>query len=182
MKNNTGSNRSPFHCLALLLTLALAGPSGLAQDKPKEFSKAVIDIGIVAKDVEKSAKFYTEGIGLTEVKGFSVTGDMGRKIGLIDNQPANVRVFVLGEAEGSTKIKLMSFPQAPGKAADQSFIHSTYGYRYLTIFVASTDKALERLKKAGVKPIGETPFDLGNKNRLTTVRDPDGNFIELIGP
>ena len=38
------------------------------------------------------------------------------------------------------------------------------------------------LTKTGVKPIGETPVPLGNGQRLITVRDPDGNFIELIGP
>jgi lactoylglutathione lyase len=76
----------------------------------------------------------------------------------------------------------MSFPAAPGKAADQSFIHSTLGIRYLTLYVGSADAALDRLNKTGVKPIGETPVSLGNNMRLITVRDPDGNFIELIGP
>jgi hypothetical protein len=41
---------------------------------------------------------------------------------------------------------------------------------------------LERLKKAGVKTLGETPLDMGNHTRLIAVKDPDGNFIELIGP
>lgn len=148
----------------------------------KEFSKPVIDLGIVAKDAEKSARFYTEAIGFTEVPGFSVTGELGRKIGLIDNHPVKVRVFVLGEGNLATRVKLLSFPDAPGKSADQSFIHSTYGIRYLTLYVASADRALERLQKAGVKPIGETPVSLGNNSRLIAVRDPDGNFIELIGP
>lgn len=167
---------------AILLMMAACCSQAQNTNKPAEFSKSVVDIGIVAKDLEKSARFYSEVIGLTETKGFSVTGEMGKKIGLINNLPATIRVFMLGDADSSTRIKLMSFPQAPGKAADQSYIHSTYGFRYLTIFVKSTDAALERCKKAGVKPIGETPFSLGGSSRLTTVRDPDGNFIELIGP
>ena len=120
MKIHTCPNRFRLSTLTPLLVLALAVPWVAAQDQSGEFSKGVIDIGIVAKDVGKSAKFYTEAIGLTEVKGFSVTGEMGKKIGLIDNQPADVRVFVPGSGEGSTRIKLMSFPQAPGKAADQA--------------------------------------------------------------
>ena len=76
---------------------------------------------------------------------------------------------------------MMSFPDAPGKVPDQSFIHSTLGIRYLTLYVSDADKALERLTKTGVKPIGETPISLGNDARLIAVRDPDGNFIELIG-
>ena len=164
------------------LALVLATSFAWAQDKPKEFTKPTIDIGIVVKDLDKSAKFYTEALGLTEVKGFAVTGEVGKKIGLINNMPATVRVFAMDGADNSARLKVMSFPEAPGKNADQSYIHSTVGIRYLTIFVTSTDKALERLKKAGVKTLGETPVSLGGKDRLTTLRDPDGNFIELIGP
>jgi hypothetical protein len=38
------------------------------------------------------------------------------------------------------------------------------------------------LRKAKVKLEGKSPVDLGGGNQLATVRDPDGNFIELIGP
>jgi predicted lactoylglutathione lyase len=41
--------------------------------------------------------------------------------------------------------------------------------------------AVERAKKAGVKMLGATPSKLGGDNYLTVYRDPDGNFIELIG-
>jgi catechol 2,3-dioxygenase-like lactoylglutathione lyase family enzyme len=166
------------------LMMAAATCTGFAQDtnKFKEFSKPIIDIGMVARDVEKSARFYTEVIGFTEVQGFSVTSELGRKIGLVDGHPVTVRMFVLGQGDQATHLKLMSFPDAPGKAADQSFIHSTYGFRYLTLYVSSADRALERIKKAGLKTLGETPISLGKDSRLIVVRDPDGNFIELIGP
>jgi len=165
--------------LALLAGLPIRAQE---QEKFKGFSKPVIDIGIVARDVEKSARFYTEAIGFTEVKGFSVTGELGKKIGLIDNHPVNIRVFVLGEGELATRIKLMSFPEAPGKSQDQSFIHSTIGISYLTLYVTSADKALERLRRANVQPIGQTPTEIGPGTQLIAVRDPDGNFLELIGP
>ena len=41
---------------------------------------------------------------------------------------------------------------------------------------------MARLKKAGVKTLGKTPAPIGGGNLLTVFRDPDGNFIELIGP
>jgi hypothetical protein len=48
-------------------------------------------------------------------------------------------------------------------------------------------QALERLAKIGVKPIAKIPVLLPEvlvpgKMDLTIVRDPDGNFVELIGP
>ena len=157
--------------------------AGASEGKARSnsFAKPVVDIGIVVSDLDKSAKFYTESLGMTEVKGFSVTGELGRKIGLIDNHPVDIRVFVPAETDAATRIKIMSFADAPGKAADQAFIHSTLGIRYLTFYVSSVDKTLERLAKTGVKPIGETPISLGNDRRLIAVRDPDGNFIELVG-
>jgi len=165
-----------------VLTCLGAAPSSPAADATNLFSKPTMDIGIVARDVERSAKFYLEAVGLKEIKGFSAPAELGKKIGLVDNHPINVRVFVTDEIEGATRIKLMSFPEAGGKRADRSYIHSTLGFNYLTLFVKDMEQALARLKKADVKPLGETPVSMGGKTQLVTFRDPDGNFIELIGP
>jgi lactoylglutathione lyase len=169
---------------AVLVALALleSAPSTRAAEATNTFSKPTIDIGIVARDVEKSAKFYSETIGLKEIKGFSATPEFGKKIGLVDGHPIAVRVFVTDEIDGATRIKLMSFPGAGGKLPDRSFIHSTVGINYLTLFVKDMDETLARLKKAEAKLLGETPVSVGGKNQLVVVRDPDGNFVELIGP
>ena len=41
---------------------------------------------------------------------------------------------------------------------------------------------LARAKKAGVSPLGETPVEISTGTWLLAVKDPDGNFIEVIGP
>jgi catechol 2,3-dioxygenase-like lactoylglutathione lyase family enzyme len=165
--------------LAGIASLAV-GPAACAAES--EFTKPVIDIGIVVKDSERTARFLTNAIGFKEVAGFSVAAGLGRRIGLIDGQETDVRVFVLEGAEPATRVKVLSFPQAPGKQADQSFIHSTLGIRYLTLYVKDMNRTLERLKQAGVRTLGETPLETGNGNWLVAVKDPDGDFIELIGP
>jgi catechol 2,3-dioxygenase-like lactoylglutathione lyase family enzyme len=154
----------------------------LAQETTNEFSKPVIDIGIVVREAARSAKFLTNVIGFKETGGFSVTAEMGRKIGLIDGHPVNVRVFLLDDGDRATRIKLLAFPDAPGKQPDQSNIHVTLGMRYLTLYVKSMNRALDRIKQAGVALQGESPVDLGGGNYLTVIKDPDGNFYELIGP
>ncbi len=163
------------------ITLSLLGCSQLLAN-PAEFSKAVVDIGMVAKDIEKTAKFYTEVIGLTEVKGFKASAEKATSFGLTDNQPADIRVFMLGNDPASTRLKIMSFPKREGATPDQKFIHSTIGISYLTIMVKDMDDALARLKKANVKLLGKTPASLGGNTRITVFHDPDGNFVELIGP
>jgi catechol 2,3-dioxygenase-like lactoylglutathione lyase family enzyme len=147
-----------------------------------EFSKPIIDIGIVVKDAGRTAKFLTNAIGFKEVRGFSVTGDQGRKIGLINGHPTEVRVFVLDDGDQATRVKVLAFPGVPSTPPDQAYIHSALGIRYLTLYVKDINRALERLKRANVELLGETPVDLGAGTTLVAVKDPDGNFIELIGP
>ena len=167
--------------LASLLLPALA----CAGEKEEElYSNGVIDLGLVVRDLDKSAKFYTEVVGLKEVNGFKVPGKVTGDFGLTDNQDVTARVFVATNAAGkpSSKLKMMAFPKAQGKASDQKFIHSTLGVSYLTLFVNDMSVVMARLKKAGVKTLGKTPAPIGGGNLLTVFRDPDGNFIELIGP
>lgn len=169
----------PIFCL--VVSVLLAGAAGTGGTKA-EFARTTIDLGIVVSDVDKAAQFYKNALGFTEVPGFDVSKKMAGDSGLSDYHAFKVRVLVLGAEESATKIKIMEFPEAPGKKADNKFINSSLGYSYLTIFVSDTTAAVERAKKAGVVPVKE-PYQLGGDNfYLTLVKDPDGNIIELVGP
>lgn len=175
-------NPSLVRSLIGAVALTIGVSAAHAAEPAGEFSKGVIDLGIVVKDPDRSAAFLTNAIGFKEVRGFSVTGDLGRKIGLIDGHPVNVRVFTLDEGDHATRVKVLSFPNAPSQQPDQKWIHSTIGMSYLTLYVKDVNRALQRLKQADVKLLGETPVDLGGGTWLVAVKDPDGNFVELIGP
>lgn len=166
-------------CIAAgLFAAGAAGPSG-AQSA---FSRTTIDVGVVASDVEKSAKFYTEALGFTELGGFDVSKEMGGDSGLVDYQAFHVRQFVLADEPAATRVKLMDFPGVKSKKVDNKYINSSLGFSYLTILVSDTTAAVERVRKAGVKPVKE-PYRLGESNNyLTLLKDPDGNVIELVGP
>jgi predicted enzyme related to lactoylglutathione lyase len=168
--------------VSLIGSLFFSGCEARSEEESKdEFARTTIDVGIVVSDVEKAAEFYKNALGFTEVPGFDVSAEMGAGSGLTDYQLFHVRVFVLGEEPTATKIKLMEFSDAPGKKVDNRFINSSYGFSYLTIWVSDTTAAVERAKKAGAVPVKE-PYDLGGNNYLTLVKDPDGNFIEFVGP
>lgn len=66
------------------------------------FARMTIDVGIVASDLEESAKFYKEALGFTEVPGFDVSKEMGGDSGLVDYQAFKVRVFVLADESTAT--------------------------------------------------------------------------------
>jgi predicted enzyme related to lactoylglutathione lyase len=48
--------------------------------------------------------------------------------------------------------------------------------------VVNINQILARLKKAGVPTLGETPMEMGAGTWLVAIKDPDGNFIEFVGP
>lgn len=147
-----------------------------------EFASKTIDLGIVVGDLEKSLNFYTEAVGF-QLKGeFTAGVELTRDSGLSAGEELVIKTLTLGEGPGATTIKLMQ-PDLPAKATDQKYITSSLGFSYLTIRVTSTKTALTRLKKAGVKVLAKGPAVLpGNKIALTVVKDPDGNFVELVGP
>lgn len=172
--------------LSLLSVLFLAVSATSVRAGEEEFLSKTIDLGCVVSDIEASVKFYTEAIGFTEVKGFEVPADFAKDAGLTDGKKLEIRRLVLGEDEGATTLKLMQIKDAGGKKSDNTHIDSQLGFSYITIVVKSTDAAMARLKKAGVKPIAKGPVtlpeNLDPKLALTIVRDPDGNMVELVGP
>lgn len=179
---------SPRRSVSLLAVLLLSAACALisfpsrAEGPATQFSKPVIDIGMVVSDIDKSVRFYTNVIGFREVSGFNVPAEMGKKIGLTDSKPVKIRVFELGEGNLATKIKLMYFPDLAVAKPERKFVHSTMGMNYLTIYVSDMTQQLRQLKEGGVKLLGDSPVELGGGTKLVTFQDPDGTFIELIGP
>ncbi len=169
-------------CLAAVLGFVAAGAKDKpAPVKPGEFTTATIDFGIICSDVERSVDFYTQAVGLTELDGFDVPADFGKDSGLTNDQPFHVHVLVTGEGEKATKLKLMEFKKAPGKKADQSFIHSTIGMRYTTLFVKDINIANMRMIAYGTMPLGKGLVEIPDGRFLGLYKDPDGNFLELVG-
>jgi len=152
------------------------------QADEKEFSSPTIDLGIVVSDLEESLEFYTEAIGFMTTGEFTATEALTRDSGLSAGEELVIKTLALGKGEGATTIKLMKSVEK-SKKSDQKYITSSLGFSYLTIRVTSTKAALKRLEKAGVKVLAKGPALVpGTKIALTVVKDPDGNFVELVGP
>ena len=175
----------------------------------REFASSIVDFGMVVRDLERSVEFYTEAIGFIEVMGFSVPAELAGDSGLTDHQPLEISVLKLeaDEAIPSTDLKLMQVAGVQTSSIDRPFIHSYFGINYLSLFVSDIGAALQRLDDAGVVPQGKgavsMPFelavgtllrpqvmdifdnDLGDMPEevlMAVVKDPDGNFVELLGP
>ena len=172
--------------VTMIVVTMLTATAAVHAAEPVAFPRTTIDLGTVVTDLDKSVRFYTEGIGFRELKGFDVSADVAAAAGLTDSKPLSIRVLVLGEGDEATKLKLMQVAGTAPRTGDTDFIHSHTGFRYLTITVNDTTAALERLAKLGVKPLAKSPValpaSLAADIFLTCVRDPDGNIVELLGP
>lgn len=165
-----------------LFTLTGAKEKEKAVSKPGDFTSTTVDFGIVCSDAERSVDFYTQAVGMTELDSFDVDPGLAQAVGLTDNQAFKVHVLVLGKGETATKVKLMEFKKAPGKKANQDFIHSTLGMRYTTFFVKDISAANLRMIAYGSMPLSKGLQEIPDGRFLGVYRDPDGNFVELVGP
>ena len=62
----------------LFVSFSLLSLSGT----PAKFGKGIVDIGMVAEDLERTVKFYTEVVGLKEVKGFEASAEKATQFGV----------------------------------------------------------------------------------------------------
>jgi catechol 2,3-dioxygenase-like lactoylglutathione lyase family enzyme len=111
-----------------------------------------IGIRLGVRDIDQHRRFYIEGLGLQEVG--SVSG----------------RASFLA---GDTGLILEPSADAPQDAAFEG-----KGWRYITFQVFEVDREHAHVVAHGGRE-GRPPETLGTTARISMIRDPDGNWIEL---
>lgn len=166
--------------LIVFVTITLAST---AQKAPvqNEFSNPTIFVGSVVTDLAKSVDFYTNIIGMTKTGAFSVDGAKGKELGLTDGRPIDVTVLKLEDSPQANEWKLMSFGTKPGHKKP-NYLHDDTGMQYITILVNHLNPIIERIEKNNIKILSGKPSELGEGRFFILVQDPDGTFVELIGP
>jgi len=167
------------HLLFLLVATLLTATRSYSQSG--EFTSDTISIGVVVSDLDKSLKFYTNVLGMKQTGSFSVDAAGGKRTGLTDGVPVTITILKLGDSKTATDWKLMSFGK-PAAHPKQNHLQDDTGMQYITLNVKSLKPFLQRLKENNVKLLGETPMPLGGDRFFALVQDPDGTFVELIGP
>ncbi len=111
-----------------------------------------IGIRLAVRDVAAHRKFYSEALGLAE------------------GPPAgNAATFLAGD----TVLLVEAAPDAPEEAGMDG-----KGYRYITFQVFAVDREHAHVLAHGGRE-ARAPVTLGTTARISMVRDPDGNWIEL---
>ena len=162
----------------LTVTALLIGGFVHAQSN---FTSKSIGVGVVVADMQRSLDFYVKGIGMVKTGNFTINAEFGKRGGLTGGEAVEVNILKLENGPEGTDWKLMSF----GKKASHpksKFIQDDTGPQYITIQVKSLTPIIDRLKAQNVTFLGSTPTPLTKDSHFVLVQDPDGTFVELIGP
>lgn len=162
----------------LTVTALLIGGFVHAQSN---FTSKSIGVGVVVADMQRSLDFYVKGIGMVKTGNFTINAEFGKRGGLTGGEAVEVNILKLENGPEGTDWKLMSF----GKKASHpksKFIQDDTGPQYITIQVKSLTPIIDRLKAQNVTFLGSTPTPLTKESHFVLVQDPDGTFVELIGP
>ena len=163
------------YVIQLVLIISII-PSTYAQETPADLGVAAI--GYVVSDIEKSEKFYTEILGMVPAGSFSLDEAWSQEAGAANGRPFSVKMFRMVDTNTATIVKLAYFDKIPPRPA-QSGIDAYVGVNYLTLHYNELETVANRIKKAGIEIVGWVKRD---SYQLFFIRDPDGQFIELVGP
>jgi len=165
----------------LLLLFVFLFANTLVLYAQSSFSSPLIGVGVVTTNLEKSLDFYTNGIGMVKTGSFTVESEKAKELGLTNGITLLVTVLKLEDSKEANEWKIMSFDKKPRKMK-KKFINENVGMQYITIQVKALKPIIDRLKQMNIEFLGNTPAPLSNNRFLLMVQDPDGVFIELIGP
>lgn len=165
----------------LLLAFIVFYSSAQKTSETNPFSNPTISVGSVVANLDNSVEFYTNVIGMTKTGAFSVDGEKSKELGLTDGRAIDVVVLKLEDSQQANEWKLMSFGTKANHPKPK-YIHDDTGMQYITIDVNHLNPIIDRLNKNNIKILSGKPSQLGENRFFILVQDPDGTFIELIGP
>ncbi len=136
-------------------------------------------LGLCVSDLQRSLRFYCEGLGFTEAEGYDLDEQMleGLERALEVDAPVELRSQMI--TNGDLKIELLHFG-APVAVGSASASRGQIGFTHLSLFVDDVDEVAARLAELGGTVLPSTRAKLGYE--VVFVADPDGARVELMAP
>ena len=137
-------------------------------------------LGLCVADLERSLRFYVDGLGFREVSRLDLEGEPSAT--LLELPGVALRARWL-ERDGA-RLELLHYPR-PGSVGDgRPRPMNALGFTHLSFRVADLTAAVTRLEALGGRALPHTHVENPRLGLLAVfVSDPDGARIELIeGP
>lgn len=137
-------------------------------------------IGLIVSDVEASQEFYKDVLGFVELFEFSLDEAWSDEAGAANGKPFSVKVLKQKNLPTATTLKLAYFEKTK-KQPDLSGIDVQSGVNYVTFRynLEEFNGIVKKVQDAGIKMTGWVKRD---NYQLFFIKDPDGIFVEIIGP
>jgi catechol 2,3-dioxygenase-like lactoylglutathione lyase family enzyme len=134
-------------------------------------------LGLCVADLERSLRFWRDGLGFRERSSLDVAGDAaGTLLGLRD---VKLRAVYL-ERDG-LRLELLHFASPGHRGEGAARAMNEVGLTHLSLRVEDLDAALARLAGCGGRVLAGTRIDLAAvRTRAAFVTDPDGTRVELV--
>lgn len=135
--------------------------------------------GLCPADIERSLRFYRDGVGLTVLADFTMDADLEPLLG---RRTSHVRAVFLGSPDSPQGGTLELLDLGDGELRSEPMGSGTpHRGLFLLSFVVDVAEVLARLADLG---LGGTPRTMRSPGGVTaTVTDPDGATVELLsGP
>jgi catechol 2,3-dioxygenase-like lactoylglutathione lyase family enzyme len=128
-----------------------------------QLARPVLNVGIVTTNLEPMAAFYEGLFGFSRLPELVFPGS------------GTVHRFVAGDSI----LRLMVPEEVPSHDGASGDFLSATGYRYMTIVVTDVDAVCGEIgEHGGSLVLG--PLELRPGVRIAQLRDPDGNWTEIV--
>jgi len=136
-------------------------------------------LGLCVADLERSLRFYCDGLGFTPAEGYDLDEQMldGLDRALEVASPVKLRSQMI--TNGDLKIELLHYAE-PVATGSPSTSRGQIGFTHLSFFVGDVDQVAAKLATLGGTILADTRAQLGYE--VVFVADPDGARVELMAP
>ena len=138
------------------------------------FRSTTSHIGLCIRDLERSRRFYVEGLGFTEFARF----DLDRPIAEVD-PPCSLTSFFV--QKDGMRVELLEF-RSPSVFGTPATRRNQLGLTHLSFVVDDVDAAAAELERYGGRIVEGTRSgqDDPASVQIIFLEDPDGTRIELM--
>ena len=140
----------------------------------ERFSYATSHIGICVRDLERSRRFYIDGLGFAEFARFEMT----RPIAEVE-PPCDLTSYFM--QKGGLRVELLHY-RSPGVIGHPSTRRNQLGLTHLSFVVDDVDAAAHELETFGGTIIEGTRSGQDDPDdvQIIFLADPDGTRVELM--
>jgi catechol 2,3-dioxygenase-like lactoylglutathione lyase family enzyme len=147
------------------------------EDPKREDAVKPSHLGLCVADLERSLRFYCDGLGFVEAEVYNLDEQMldGLDRALEVERPVKLRSQMI--TNGDLKIELLHYT-TPVPTGSPSTSRGQIGFTHLSFFVADVDQVAAKLATLGGTILDDTRRQLGYE--VVFVADPDGARVELM--